>query len=184
MYLNLFDRHTIFIRECKKGESFSIRTRKYNRPFVLIPNVLEKLPKPMAPSKIDPSVVVEVAASKSTPVAELLPREDIPEALEETTAFISPLSGVAIVKLHRRCLMYVAASWEYDGNSSGQWTEERWSKQRFHEEGWKEVDTLTIKHRGSDQQHTLFAKECDKGDRFRFRTRKYGAPYIFVRPSK
>lgn len=177
MYFNLTDRHTIFLRECRAGESFRIRTRKYYRPVVLIQDAFDEAP---APPAVGEDVVVEVPAATSQPVEKLLPRENTHEAILGTTAYVSPLTGVAIVRVHRRCMLYVAASWAYDGNTSGQWTEERWSEEMFADRGFKEIGAVTIRHRGSDQPHKLFARECDQGESFRIRTRKYGAPYVFV----
>ena len=65
MYFNLTDRHTIFLRECRAGESFRIRTRKYYRPLVLIPDALDEASVPVAMPKIDDAVVVEVPAATS-----------------------------------------------------------------------------------------------------------------------
>jgi hypothetical protein len=102
----------------------------------------------------------------------------------DTQVYDSGLSGVAIVHVHREGPIYVAASWDYDGNSSGQWMEERWLKEDFEKNGWKEIGTVKIPHHGHQQEHTLFARTCNKGERFRLRTRKYGAPYVFVPVSK
>ena len=100
--------------------------------------------------------------------------------LEGTMVHNSGVSGVAIVRAHQKGPIYVAASWDYDGNSSGQWTEERWLKEDFEKNGWKEIGTVKIPHRGHEQEHTLFSRMCNKGDHFRLRTRKYGAPFVFV----
>lgn len=179
MYLNLSDRHTIFVRQCKQGEQFRIRTRKYRRPYVVVLDALAKQPPAVAAKKPAPNVVVEVAMSKTQPTKEFL-SQGMPADLEGTTAYISPLTGVAIVRVHQRGKVFAAASWDYDGNSSGQWTEERWTKQMFLDRGWKEIGKVSIKHRGSQQPHILFVRDCNKGDHFRIRTRKYGAPFVFA----
>lgn len=178
MYLNLYDRHTLFVRDCEKGERISIRTRKYYRPYVFIPNAIEPAKEQSAPAESD--AVITVAASQKMDTVELLDKQQIPEVLVGTECYTSPLRGVALVKAHRMCKVFVAASWENDGNSSGQWTEERWTEATFEEKGWEEVGKVKIKHRGSKHEHKLFVKVFNEGEQARIRTRKYGAPYVFA----
>lgn len=181
MYHNLTDRHTLFVRQCKQGDEFGIRTRKYRRPLVFIPGVLDAKQQPVEAPDPATASAVEVLAAEPHPTEDFLPNPDqAPGQLEGTTAFVSPLSGVAIIRVNRREQVFVAASWQYDGNRAGQWTQETWSKQDFIDRGWKEIGEVQIKHRGSNQPHVLFARDCNKGDRFRIRTRKYGAPFVFA----
>ena len=81
------------------GETFRIRTRKYYRPVVLIQDAFDEA---LAPPAVGEDVVVEVPAATSQPVEKLLPRENTHEAILGTTAYVSPLTGVAIVRVHRR----------------------------------------------------------------------------------
>jgi len=179
MYHALSDRHTLFSRQCKKGEVFRIRTRKYREPYVLIPGYLKNT-RPLKQKKVDLKVVVEVLGSKVQPVGAVVAPRQMRAELEGTLVYDSGVSGVAIVRVHRKARIYVAASWAYDGNNSGQWTQERWTKEDFKNHGWKEIGTVRIPHRGHEQQHILFVRDCNKGDRFRLRSRKYGAPFVFA----
>ena len=183
MYRGLYDRHTIFLRQCKKGELFRIRTRKYREPYVLVPGFVEN-PQPSKPQAVAPKTVVNVLGAKIQHAGELLAPDQMRAELEGTLVHNSGVSGVAIVHVHQRGSIYVAASWDYDGNSSGQWTKERWLKEDFEKNGWEEIGTVKIPHRGHEQKHILFVRECNKGDQFRIRTRKYGAPFVFVPQTK
>lgn len=179
MYLNRTDRHTIFLRHCKKGETFRIRTRKYYRPCVLVPDVFDAAAQ-QKPEAADVKVAVQVLGAKATPAEQALNADKMPKALVGTMMHDSGVTGVAIVNVHRGTKLFVAASWAYDGNASGQWTEERWMKEDFKKAGWQEIGTVEILHRGNEQEHVLFSRHCKKGERFRLRSRKYGAPFVFV----
>ena len=182
MYYHHTDRHTLFKKTCKAGRIYRIRTRKYHEPFVLLTGFV-KVPPVTTQTKNNPKTLIEVVESKVQPIEEVVPAESIPKELTGTSIYDSGVSGVAILKVHQNCKLYVAASWEYDGNTSGQWTEERWSREDFGKKGWKEVGTIRISHRGRDQEHVLFSRECKKGESFRIRSRKYGAPFVFAPPT-
>lgn len=87
----------------------------------------------------------------------------------------------ALIKAHRATRVYVAACWAHDGNTSGQWTEEVWTEAVFREKGWEPQGAVGITHRGTVQEHKLFTKKFAEGEQARIRTRKYGAPFVFVR---
>ncbi len=179
MYWNQTDRHTLFTKDFKKGELAAVRTRKYRRPFVFLPDVVVPTKRTTPKGVVDDAV--EVLGAKKQESKTFFPKpEDIPEAIQDTDVFISPLHGVAVVRVHQPTTVYVAVSWVNDGNTSGQWTEERWNDQDFKERGFKEIGTVAIPHRGSLERHSLFFRECKKDENFRIRTRKYGAPFVFV----
>lgn len=173
------DRHSVFTRQCKKGEALRIRTRKTREPYVLALGH-NKDAQPIVDKAVDPKTVVEVPDSKVNPAVEILTQGELPAVLENALLYDSGVSGMTVLRVHKKTPIYVAASWEYDGNSSGQWTQERWMKEDFEKHGWKEIGTVKVPHRGHDQQHTLFVRECNQGDHFRLRSRKYGAPFVFV----
>jgi hypothetical protein len=88
-----------------------------------------------------------------------------------------PKDGVLEFSVTRDATIGLAASWAYDGNSGGGWQAERKRKQDLIEAGWRSVGEMYF---NLTDRHTIFLRECRAGESFRIRTRKYGAPYVFV----
>ena len=88
-----------------------------------------------------------------------------------------PMDGVLQFSVTRDSLIGLAASWAYDGNASGGWQEDRKWKKDLTDVGWVEVGQMF--HNLTDR-HTLFVRQCQKGEAFGIRTRKYRRPYVFI----
>jgi hypothetical protein len=74
-------------------------------------------------------------------------------------------------------LVLIAASWTYDGNNSGGWTEGRSTKDMLIQRGWGLLGDMTLKEK---DVHQIFAREFKAGEKARFHTRKYNPPFLLV----
>ena len=74
--------------------------------------------------------------------------------------------------------LYMAINYSYQGNASGGWTAERWSKQQFKDAGWSPVEGEIEGPSGNDQQvHELVGKHVKKGEVYKLRCNKYMPPF-------
>lgn len=94
-------------------------------------------------------------------------------------------NGVADIKVLRSGYLILACYYGYQGNSSGNWTETRWTAEDFVKNGWKQltnedVGGLLAREGGRDQ--TLFVKWVKKGEEMRLRCNKYEPPYAIIFP--
>lgn len=180
MYFKLSDRYTLFTRASKKGETFHLRTRKYEPPYIFLPDYIEDPPPLREPAK--PAVAVEVPLSTEFPLYRRIPKESIPDIIKGGVCYVRERQGVTVIHVHEDSTVYVGASWVNDGNNLGDWVIERWLKEDFMENGWKPLQTLPMWVIGvkDTQPHTLFVRHCKAGESFRLRTRKYFAPYVIL----
>jgi hypothetical protein len=91
--------------------------------------------------------------------------------------------GVADFRVTRSGVLLLACNFSYQGNSSGDWKEKRWTKEQFQDHGWRLLDPaelggLLIKGDGREQD--VFMKEVTEGDEFRLRCNKYDPPFVIV----
>ena len=197
----------LFAKNCKKGETFKIRTRKYdppqpilisksrtsahqNDPAQLAEMLMKKLGgPPMKPPAEAPAVastvpegfaVVEVDGMQSSP----LEGENVPAYLDGAIIYQrdeSQMNGdVALGELtltvKRGGLVYLLATWQYDGNNSGGWTDSALSYARLSGQ-WAPLGRCPW-----DSYYWLFVRECKAGEEFSLRTRKYHAPLPIIGP--
>ncbi|MBI1314020.1 hypothetical protein GC176_22220 [bacterium] len=71
-------------------------------------------------------------------------------------------------------LVFLLASWEYDGNPSGGWTQNAVSYGMLADE-WAPLGVCPW-----DFRYSLFFRDCHQGETFSIRTRKYNAPQPIV----
>lgn len=100
----------------------------------------------------------------------------VPAYLQEAIQF-SPApgnhgipGGILEFEVERSGLVFLIASWKYDGNSSGGWASDAVSYAGL-TNSWAPLGICPWK-----PDHQLFVKECQKGDSYSFRTRKYNPP--------
>lgn len=92
-------------------------------------------------------------------------------------------NGVADFKVTRSGYLLLACNFSYQGNSSGNWTEKRWTKEQFQENGWRlissdELGGVLVKGDGREQD--VFVKKVERGDEFRLRCNKYDPPFAIL----
>lgn len=184
MYFKLSDRYILFTRASKAGETFHIRTRKYEPPYIFLPDYIDDPPPLREPTK--QTAAVEVPRSEELPIYKRIPKESIPAFLKGGIVFGRRRQGVSVVHIHEDSTVYVGASWVYDGNNQGDWVIERWLKEDFIEHGWKPLMTVPMWVIGekNTQSHTLFVRHCKAGETFRLRSRKNFAPYVMLPPKE
>ncbi|MBL68207.1 MAG: hypothetical protein CMO74_07110 [Verrucomicrobiales bacterium] len=88
-------------------------------------------------------------------------------------------NGNADFEITRTGRVYLALNYDYQGNSSGGWTEERLSAGQFMARGWAQVKGMEIIG-WNNRSHQIFTRECRKGETFRLRCNKYEPPYIIL----
>jgi len=76
-------------------------------------------------------------------------------------------------------IVIIAASWNYDGNSSGGWYESRTTPEHIVERGWMALVGQQILN-GEKDTHQLYMRRVKAGDKVNFHTRRYNQPYLVL----
>ena len=106
----------------------------------------------------------------------------VPEVLRGAKVFSgSPIkhNGVADFKATAAGRVYLACNYDYQGNRSGGWIEERWMPEQFVEKGWSLVPGLELVS-WENRSYVLFTKELKAGESGRLRCNKYEPPYFIT----
>ena len=88
-------------------------------------------------------------------------------------------NGVADFELTKNGRIFLALNYDYQGNGSGNWTEDRLLAGQFMARGWARV-------RGAEMvawnnfSFSIFTRVCEKGEHFRLRCNKYEPPYVIM----
>ena len=136
------------------------------------------------------AAVVEVSGMRSIPLAVSLGKTGwsrIPSELLkfQTAIFASEakVNGVADYKVTKGGYLVVACNYDYQGNDSGNWVEERWTRAQFYSNGWRELvveDLGGALVDGQNRQHAVFVKGVATGATGRLRCNKYSPPYFII----
>ena len=87
--------------------------------------------------------------------------------------------GVANLEITESGRVFLACDYSYQGNSSGDWTEERWTQQDFITNGWELISGVQLIDWGG-RSFVVFTKNCNAGDTYRLRCNKYEPPYVIL----
>ncbi len=154
---------------------------------VIPADVLWHGPRPERPSQAagQPSdVPVDVAGMEPRPF--VAPEgAAMPPAIAGATAFYFPekpstdvRNGVLQFTVRKACRVFLLAHWKYEGNSRGGWTEDRLTREKLVEQGWKDLGPIPW-----DPDVFLFQRDCSPGESYRLRTNKYWPPRLLVAAS-
>lgn len=88
-------------------------------------------------------------------------------------------NGVADFKVTKSGRIFLALNYDYQGNSSGNWTEDRLLAGQFMARGWAQVRGAEL-IAWNNRTYQLFTRVCHKGEHFRLRCNKYEPPYVIV----
>lgn len=88
-------------------------------------------------------------------------------------------NGVADFKVTKPGRVYAALNYDYQGNRSGSWSEERWMPEQFAEDGWARVEGVELIS-WENRAFILFTKELKADDKGRLRCNKYEPPYFIT----
>lgn len=94
-----------------------------------------------------------------------------------------PVDGVADFKVLESGYAIVACNFSYQGNSSGDWLNQRWTPKEFFENGWREISAEKLGGtlvKGDNREQVLFVKRLAKGETGRLRCNKYDPPYFII----
>lgn len=103
----------------------------------------------------------------------------------QTKVFASEVRSEAVAdyKVTKGGYLVVACNYSYQGNDSGNWVEERWTREQFYANGWRELVAEDIGGPlvdGQNRQHVLFVKGVATGQSGRLRCNKYSPPYFII----
>lgn len=116
----------------------------------------------------------------------------VPEKLIQYPATIfhqtKEAAGIAQCNVTEDGWLLVGVNYQYQGNESGGWTDERWTLEQFENNGWavvseKEAGGLLVKdnkEKTSARPQTLLAKYVKKGETLRLRCNKYDPPFLIL----
>jgi hypothetical protein len=111
----------------------------------------------------------------------------VPTKLEGARIFVEAsgkkVGNTADFTVVKEGWLLVAADYSYQGNSSGDWDEKRWSEKEFKKNGWemlaeKQMGGLLIDK--GNKEWKVFAKRVRPKDSNRLITNKYGYPKLIV----
>jgi len=106
----------------------------------------------------------------------------VPEILVGASIYtreVRPSNGVADFTVTKSGRIFLALNYDYQGNSSGGWTNERLSAGQFMARGWAQVRGAKLIS-WNNRTYPLFTRVCKEGEHFRLRCNKYEPPYAIV----
>jgi hypothetical protein len=84
--------------------------------------------------------------------------------------------GVLRFKVEKPGWVYLTGSWNYQGNSGGNWMPERLMPEDLEAQGWRNLDKAPW-----DENSVLFKKFVKEGESYRLRVNKYGPPILYAK---
>lgn len=106
----------------------------------------------------------------------------VPNALMGASIYATPptgANGTADFRVTRGGQVYLALNYDYQGNSGGGWTEERWMPEDFMAAGWAQVRGAQMVA-WNNRTYSIFTRKLEKGEQFRLRCNKYEPPYVIL----
>ena len=133
----------------------------------------------------------EVRVKKFTPErlreSEKGPWTTVPRTLSDSNlvSYSGESDGVGVVEfsVDGSGFVLLACNYSYQGNSSGDWTDKRWTAEQFVENGWTMLAVeetggpLVWKHK---REQVLFARFLNEGETYRLRCNKYDPPFVII----
>ncbi|MGD9648906.1 MAG: hypothetical protein AB7U73_24555, partial [Pirellulales bacterium] len=92
-----------------------------------------------------------------------------------------PANGKAHFKITQSGKLYLAAAYDYQGNSSGGWIDEQTTRPELEADGWSYDGDLRY---GDGRVFRLFHKEVTAGAEFDLRVNKYVPPFAITETSQ
>ena len=106
----------------------------------------------------------------------------VPNALLGASIYATPrtgANGIADFTVTKTGQIYLALNYDYQGNGSGGWTEERWMAADFMAAGWAQVrDAQMVAW--NNRTYSVFTRKVEKGEKFRLRCNKYEPPFVII----
>ena len=114
----------------------------------------------------------------------------VPAKLDGATIFVESegkkVGNTADFTVVKEGWIFVIANYGYEGNSSGDWDDKRWTEAQFKKNGWEELSSKQmggpLVNKGNNEPK-VFAKRVRPKDSMRLVVNKYGAPHIVVFPA-
>lgn len=136
-----------------------------------------------------PAVLAEVKVTnfEAIPLGAGSKWPEIPEFLKDAQVFektAAKKDNQLEFEVLKDGLMFIAASWTYDGNASGGWKVNVWTEQKFLDAGWVPVGNMTRLTDNKPDLHIIFRKPVKAGEKLRLHNRKYHAPIVVVPAAK
>lgn len=187
----------VLVRNCKRGEKFSVRTDKYAAPVLLAAKSKESsAPKVKAPDIAKALPMRSIKPMEGTKYVKLVRGEhawtgdgmwkDIPSELRGFMAWQNKdeWQGVSKFAVNSDGPVILAVRERADLNrlSEGEWKKDCRTIQQLASEGWLDTSLrLTMDQGGSHVQWTVLIRECKKGEQLSVRNDKYIAPVVIAK---
>ena len=82
-------------------------------------------------------------------------------------------------------IVFVVATWTYDGNTGGGWKPSSSSAEQLVAQGWiRLASAIHLSGGKRKDEYVIFARTFDQGDAVKFHTRKYGPPFVIMPTAK
>ena len=127
-------------------------------------------------------MLLKPARLVETENAEKGPWARVPNALLGASIYATPrtgANGTADFTATQSGQIYLALNYDYQGNGSGGWTEERWMAADFMAAGWAQVRGAQMVA-WNNRTYPIFTRKVEKGEKFRLRCNKYEPPYVIL----
>jgi hypothetical protein len=144
-----------------------------NTPGASVKEVIRENPATIAVTSLTAETLAE------SPAREAGKWQHVPEALRGAKIFSTGPKqlGVAEYKVSGPGRVYVACNYDYQGNPSGKWTEDRWMPEDFKKNGWALVEGIELRS-WEGRTFQIFTRELKAGESGRLRCNKYEPPYF------
>lgn len=176
--------YRLFEKDVAAGD-YDLRVNKYEPPLLITGtpqtgNVLSsETPWPsFGPLSVSDFTPVELLQS-ATP-GEGYPY--VPEALRGADIFSEvrrPAGGELEFRVHEDTTVHLAGYFGYEGNTRGDWYDDRLTQSDLLDLGWTYVDDI-IRHDGNHLE--VFRRDVYAGEAYRLRVNKYGPPLLIHTP--
>ena len=161
------------LAELRRNTDFQPKQAKKK---LFVEAIVDAKPAAVKMMLLKPARLVETENSEKGPWAR------VPNALLGASIYATPRTGAngtadfTVTKSGQICL---ALNYDYQGNGSGGWTEERWMATDFMAAGWAQVRGTQMVA-WNNRTYPIFTRKVEKGETFRLRCNKYEPPFVIL----
>lgn len=172
--------YRLFEKDVAAGQ-YDLRVNKYGAPLLITATPQmgitpsNETPWPtFGPLSVSDFTPVELVQSATPGVGYAY----VPQAIQGADIFSDerrPHRGELEFRVHDDTSIYIAGHFGYEGNSQGDWDDDRLTQADLLNLGWTYVDNI-IQHDG--RQLEVFQRDVFAGEEYRLRVNKYSAPLL------
>jgi hypothetical protein len=161
------------LAELRRNTDFQPKQAKKK---LFVEAIVDAKPAAVKMMLLKPARLVETENSEKGPWAR------VPNALLGASIYATPrtgANGTADFTVTKSGQIYLALNYDYQGNGSGGWTEERWMAADFMAAGWAQVRGTQMVA-WNNRTYPIFTRKVEKGETFRLRCNKYEPPFVIL----